>query len=156
MKHLVIRLAVSLFTFVIGIASFALLHTGRHQAVASGPEEQAVLQVEHEYIEAHLQGDVETLDQILDDDFTIRGCREFTTKAQRLAKLSDPDFAFETIKTDDVAVEVNGDNAVVTGEAYTQALRGNVEFTSPVYRFVRNYEKRDGRWQIISVTTRCR
>ena len=82
--------------------------------------------------------------------------RRIITKAQRLAQLSDPDFAFEAINTDNVEVEVNNDRAVVTGEAYTQTLQGDEEQTSPVYRFTRSYEKRDGRWQIVSVTVRCR
>lgn len=156
MKHLAIRLVVSLFTFAIGIASFALLHTARQHAVWNANDEQAILQMEREYIEANLNSDTETLDNILADDFTIRTRWRIITKAQRLALLSDPDFAFETINTDDVEVEVNGDRAVVTGEAYTQTLQGDRESTSPVYRFARYYEKRDGRWQIVSVRTGCR
>jgi ketosteroid isomerase-like protein len=156
MKHLAIRLVVSLFTFVIGIASFALLHTGRHPAVANSREAQAVLEVEREYIEANLQSDVATLDDILSDDFAIRTRWEIITKEDRLAQLSNPNFAFEAIKTDNLEVEVNGDSAIVTGEAYTQTLQFGLEKTSPLYRFVREFEKRDGRWQIVSVTTRCR
>jgi hypothetical protein len=157
MKHLAIRLVVSLFTFAIGITSFALLHTGRHhRAVANSPDEQAVLQVESEYIEANLNSDTETLDNILADNFTIQTRWRTVTKAQRLALLSNPDFAFEAINMDNVEVEVNGDFAAVAGEASTQVLWNDEEFTSPLYRFVRNYEKRDGRWQIVSVKVRCR
>jgi ketosteroid isomerase-like protein len=156
MKHLAIRLVVSLFTFVIGIASFALLHTGRHPAVANSKEAQAVLEVEREYIEANLQSDVETLDNILSDDFAIRTRWEIISKGERLTQLSNPNFAFEAINTDNIEVEVNGDSAIVTGEAYTQTLQFGLDKTSPVYRFVREFEKRDGRWQIVSVTTRCR
>src|ERR1043165_4318853 len=156
MKHLAIRLVVSLFTFGIGIASFSLLHTGRHPAVANSREAQAVLEVEREYIEANLQSDVATLDDILSDDFAIRTRWEIITKEDRLAQLSNPNFAFEAIKTDNLEVEVNGDSAIVTGEAYTQTLQFGLEKTSPLYRFVREFEKRDGRWQIVSVTTRCR
>lgn len=154
MKHLAIRLVVSLFTFAFGLASFALLHTNRH-AVANSQEEQAVLEVEHEYIEANLQGDVETLDNILADEFTIRTRWDIDTKAERLARLSDPSFAFIAINTDNVEVEVHGDHAVVAGEAYTRTLHHGLERTSDVYSFVRVLEKRDGRWQIVSVTTRC-
>lgn len=156
MKHLAIRLVVSLFTFVIGIASFALFHTGRHHPVANGKEEQAVLAVEREYIEANLQSDVETLDNILADDFAIRTRREVITKVERLEQLADPDFAFEAINTEDIEVKVEGDSALVTGEASTQTIQFGLEKTSPVYSFVREFEKRDGRWQIVSVTTRCR
>jgi hypothetical protein len=156
MKHLAFRLVVSLFTFAVGIASFALLHPGRHHAVANSQDEQAVLQMEHEYIEAHLNGDTETLDNILADDFTLRTRWRTVTKAQRLSQLSDPNFAFDAINTDGVEVEVDGDQAVVTGEAYTRVSYGDERFTSPVYSFARSYERHDGRWQIISVRTECR
>ncbi|HEV7376103.1 MAG TPA: nuclear transport factor 2 family protein [Pyrinomonadaceae bacterium] len=154
MKHLAIRLIVSLFTFAIGIASVSLLHASRPHAVSNSKDEQAILQIEHQYIQANLNADTATLNNILADDFTIRSRRGFTTKAERLALLESPDFAFKAINTDNVAVEVNGDMATVTGEASIETRHYDVEFTSPTYRFTRNYEKRDGHWQIVSVIVR--
>lgn len=155
MKHLAIRLIVSLFTFAIGIASVSLLHVSRPHAVSNNSKDgQAILQMERQYIQANLNADTATLNNILADDFTIRSRRGFTTKAERLALLESPDFAFEAINTDNVVVEVNGDSATVTGEASIESRHYDVEFTSPTYRFIRNYEKRDGRWQIVSVIVR--
>jgi ketosteroid isomerase-like protein len=154
MKHLAIRLIVSLFTFVIGIASVGLLHASRPHAVSNSKDEQAILQIERRYIQANLNADTATLDNILADDFTIRCRRGFTTKAERLALLESPDFAFEAINTDNVVVEVNGDIATVTGETSIQSRHYDVESTSPTYRFTRNYEKRDGQWKIVSVIVR--
>jgi len=154
MKHLAIRLIVSLFTFAIGIASFSLLHASRLHVVSNSKDEQAILQIERQYIQANLNADTATLDNILADDFTIRSRRGFTTKVERLALLENPDFAFETINTNNVVVEVNGDSATVAGEASIQSRHYNVEFTSPTYRFTRNYEKRDGQWKIVSVIVR--
>jgi hypothetical protein len=154
MKHLAIRLVVSLFTFVIGIALAALLPASHSHRVSNSLDEQAVLQIERQYIQANLNGDMETLDSILADEFTISSRCRVTTKAQRLALLANPDFAFEAIHTDKVEVEASDDSAVVTGEAYIQSRYGDEEFVSPVYEFTRNYEKRDGRWQIVSVQVR--
>ncbi|HYJ45358.1 MAG TPA: nuclear transport factor 2 family protein [Pyrinomonadaceae bacterium] len=156
MKHLAVRLLVSLFTFVIGIAAAQLLPTSRHHAAPSSADTQAILQMEHQYIQAHLNRDTATLDNILADDFTLRSRWRSTTKAERLAQLEDSDFAFVAINTDNVDVEVSGDHAVVTGDAFTRTLQGDLEVTSPVYSFARSYEKRDGRWQIVSVRTGCR
>jgi ketosteroid isomerase-like protein len=154
MKYLATRLVVSLFTFAIGIALAALLPATHSHHVSNSQDEQAILQIERQYIQAHLNGDTETLDSILADDFTVRSRWRVTTKAQRLALLADPDFAFEAIHTDNVVVETGGDSAVVTGEAYIQSRYYDEESVSPVYRFTRNYEKRDGRWQIVSVQVR--
>jgi ketosteroid isomerase-like protein len=154
MKHLAIRLAVSLFTFAIGIALTALLPASHSRPVSNSRDGQAILQIERQYIQANLNGDTETLDSILADEFTISSRWRVTTKAQRLALLANPDFAFEAIHTDNVEVETSGDSAVVTGEAYIRSRYGDEESLTPVYRFTRNYEKRDGRWQIVSVQVR--
>lgn len=151
MKHLAIRLVVSLFTFAIGIALTALLPASHSHRVSNSRAEQVVRQIERLYIQANLNGDTETLDSILADEFTFSNDEGVATKAQRLALLADPDFAFDDIRTSNVEVEADGDSAVVTGEAYTRSHRGNHESLSPVYSFTRNYEKRDGRWQIVSV-----
>ena len=152
MKYLAIRLVVSLFTFALGIASFSLLHAAR--PVSNSGAEQAILQMERQYIQANLNGDTATLDSILSADFTISSRRGFTTKAERLALLESPDFAFEAINTDNVEVEVNGDSATVTGEASIKSRHYDVVYTTPTYRFIRSYEKRDGHWQIVSVQVR--
>jgi hypothetical protein len=68
-----------------------------------------------------------------------------------MALLDDSDFGFEAINTNNVKVEVRGDSAQVTGEAYTVSFHHDERYISPEYRFKREYEKRDGRWQIVSV-----
>ena len=143
-----IRLSVSLLTFIIGLSLVTVL---KPLHAADAQAEQEILQVEHAYIEANLQRDIVTLDRILADEFTIRSYCRVITKAQRLALLQNPDFAFESIETNDVKVEVNGDTAVVTGEAILRESYQGEMFYSPRYRFIRKYEKRQGSWQIVSV-----
>lgn len=156
MKYLAIRIIVALSTFFIGLSATALLAQHSFEATSNGEAKQEILQVEHQYIQAHLNRDPATLNNILADEFTIgtRCCG--TNKAQRLALLDDPDYAFESIKTDNVEVKVNGDKAEVTGNAILTVRHGDREFTSPHYMFIREYEKRQGRWQIVSVQTATR
>lgn len=151
MKHHAIRLIVGLLTFAIGLISATLLPGSRFNAVSNSKAEQEILQVEREYIQAHLDGDTAALDNILADEFIFEGHGEIETKAQRLTLLETPDFGFESINTSNVRVEVNGDTATVRGDAYIRSFRHDIEFTSPKYRFIREYEKRDGRWQIVGV-----
>ena len=149
MKYLALRLAVSLFTFAVGVASFGLL---RAPVPAASPEdERAVLLTERQYIRANLDGDTATLDTILADEFVFRSRRGISTKADRLDLLADPNFNFESINTGDVEVEVEGHSATVTGKAVATSRSYGQVYTSPLYRFTRKYEKRDGRWQIVSV-----
>jgi ketosteroid isomerase-like protein len=154
MKHIAIRLVVSLLTFAIGIFSATLLQPFRSHAVSNRQDEQAILQVERQYIKANLNGDTATLEKILADDFTIRSRWKSESKAQRLALLESSDFSFEAIDTDNVEVEVNGDSAVLTGVASIESRYGDMEVHGLSYSFTRTYEKRQGRWQIVSVRIR--
>lgn len=152
MKFYAIRLIVAFTTFVMGLTSATVLNVFRSDVVSNGESTQAILQLEREYIQAHLHRDTATLDRLLADEFTIKRIYgRGTNKSQRLALLKNPDFAFESINTDDVEVKVNGDSATVTGEAIVQGRYEDREFTSPLYGFIREYEKRQGRWQIVSV-----
>jgi ketosteroid isomerase-like protein len=151
MKQVAIRLVVSLLTFALGIVSAALLHPTRSHAVSNSQDEQAILRVERQYIQANLNSDTATLDKILADDFTIRCRRRVESKAERLARLESPYFAFQTINTDNVELEVDGDRAVLKGEASIESRYGDLEVREATYNFTRVYEKRQGRWQIVSV-----
>jgi ketosteroid isomerase-like protein len=157
MKQAAIRLVVSLLTFSIGIFSAALLHPTRSHTGSNSQEEQAILRVERQYLQANLTADTDTLDEILADDFTLTSTdgrrRRVESKARRLARLDSLDLAFERIATDNVEVEVDGDRAVLTGEASIESRDSNMDVTASTYNFTRIYKKRQGRWQIVSVRT---
>ena len=154
MNHFAIRLVVSLLTFAIGIASATLLSPFRSGTVSSGTEAQAILEVERQYIQAHLQADTATLGKILAADFTIRNRWSSENKEERLARLESAELVFEAINTENVQVKVNGDKAVLTGEALVESHQGDLAVRRSTYDFKRVYEKRQGRWQIVSVRTR--
>lgn len=151
MKYLALRLFAALLTFVIGTVSFTVLHGLHLRSVLNSPDGQAIMQVEHEYVQANLNRNTAALDNILADEFTISSRWKYATKADRLSLLQNPDFAFEDIHIDYADIEVNGSTATVRGKAYVQTRWYDEESISPTYRFTRNYEKRDGRWQIVSV-----
>jgi ketosteroid isomerase-like protein len=153
MRHYIVRLLVSLVTFIIG-ATLASVWSPSHQwgILSDSGAEREIFQLEREYLDAHLHGDAATLDRILAEDFTFRhsGSR-VTDKAQRLALMDLPGFAFLSIDTHGVDIEVNGDRAYVTGRAVARGLYRERRFVSPPYTYLRVYEKRQGRWQMISV-----
>jgi ketosteroid isomerase-like protein len=143
------RLPVALVTFFIGVATANLgarLWPGA--TAAHSGDERAVLEVEREYIRAHTERDVAALDRVLADDFTSFGGR--VGKEQRLALLASPLFTVTSLETDDVSVGVSGDEAWVAGRARMSGSFRGRDFTTPQYRFTRRYERRGGRWQIVS------
>ena len=154
MKYTAIRLAVSLLTFIIGTAA-TLLSPWRGTAPSSAAAEQEVLRVERQYIQANLEGDIAALDEILADDFSIRTrWGRVTDKPSRLTLLADPYFAFEVIRTDNVRATVTGDTAVVTGNVFIRSSYGHDRSGGASYTYSREYEKRDGRWRIVTVYLR--
>lgn len=156
MQRNIIYLFVSIATFLIGTI-IASPWRAADQPIATYPAsytaaEQELLSVERGYLNAHIDRDVAALDSILADDFTMTHRRgRVSDKAARLALLEDSDFTFVNIDTFDVDVHVNGDEGVVTGRAVVTGRWEEREFRSPPYRFMRRYEKRDGRWQIVLV-----
>lgn len=157
MKHAAIRLAVAVVTFVTGLGLAALVNPFRSNpaAVPSAAEEQEVLRVEREYVRANLDADTDTLREILADEFTIRTrWGRVTTRAERLARLETYGLSFQSFRTDDVRVVVSGDTAVVTGTAFIKARDEEDWEPGRTYRYSRDYEKRDGRWQIVTVYIR--
>jgi ketosteroid isomerase-like protein len=149
MRHIATRLPVAIVTFVVGIAVSNL--TARVWPSAASPrteDERAVLEVEREYVRAHEQRDIEALDRILADDFTSFGGR--VTKGRKLAMIANPFFRITSLETDDVSVSVRGDEAWVSGKARLSGSFRGRDFTTPTYHYTRRYERRDGRWQVVS------
>lgn len=156
MQRNIIYLFVSVATFLIGTIISAPW-SGADRATVTPPssytsDEQELLSIERRYLNAHIERDVAALDSILADDFTIAHARgRVSDKASRLALVEDSDFTFVNVDTSDVDVHVSGDYGIVTGRAIVTGRYQDREFRSPPYRFMRRYEKRQGRWQIVSV-----
>lgn len=144
MRYYATRIPAALITFVLGVASASL---GAYVWGGSA-DERAVLAVEREYVRAHVERDVEALDRVLADDFSMFGGR--VKKAHRLALISNPFFSFTSLKTEDVQVVVNGREALLTGTARLSGSFRGREFNTPRYGYTRRLEKRGGRWQIVS------
>ena len=145
MKYFATRLPAVLITFFVGVAATNL---GAYIWTGSTSDESAVLAVEREYIRAHVERDVAALERVLADDFSMFHGR--VNKERRLAFLSNPFLVITSLKTEDVNVVVSGKEAWVTG---TETLAGRFrkrEFSTPRYGFTRKYEKRGGRWQMVS------
>ncbi|HEY6188354.1 MAG TPA: nuclear transport factor 2 family protein [Pyrinomonadaceae bacterium] len=150
----IIYLLVSLATFFIGV-TIATPWAADRSAVSrysNSSDERELLSVERRYLDAHVNRDVAALDSVLADDFVVlHRFGRVGDKAERLALVENADFTFLAVDTDDVNVTVNGDEGMVTGRAVVHGRYAEQEFTSPPYRYARRYEKRDGRWQIVSV-----
>ena len=155
MQSLAFRLSAAFATFLIGVTTAGVTSTlpaPRSERLRGGTAAPEVLSVEREYIRAHTERDTDALDRILADDFVIGpSTGRVMTKEERLSLVANPDVTFVSVNTKDVQVEVDGEDALVTGRAAVRGRYKGREFVTPSYGFTRLYEKRRGRWQISSV-----
>ena len=69
-----IRLSAALAAFLLGVTATNFL-SAFLPAASEGAAEREVMRVEREYVRAHLERDVTTLDQVLAEDFSSFGGR---------------------------------------------------------------------------------
>ena len=150
MQRIVINLVISLATFIIGVT--VATPWAAFRTTSDGQSKQEILKIEQQYLDAHVRRDTAALDRILADDFTFSYFRGgIADKTTRLSLLENSDFTFQSIDTTNVEVTVTGDTAHVVGKAVVHGSYRGRDFTTAPYTFMRTYERRGGRWQIVSV-----
>ncbi|HKS29196.1 MAG TPA: nuclear transport factor 2 family protein [Pyrinomonadaceae bacterium] len=150
MQRIIFNVVVSLATFIIGVT--AATPWTAFRTASDSQDKTEILRVERQYLDAHVERNTAQLDRVLSDDFTFSHYwGGVTDKARRLSLLENPDFAFESIDTSNVEVTVTGDTARLTGEAIVRGNYRGKPFVTTPYNYTRSFERRDGRWQIVSV-----
>ena len=106
-----------------------------------------VLKVEAIRLEAMLDADVETLDQITGDDYVhVESTGQVRTKAQFLDGLKNRVYRFKSFIIEENNVNVMGTVAVVTG-SYRNIIETSAGVQPVKYaRHIRVYALRDGKW----------
>ena len=111
---------------------------------------QEVLTVEYAWTEAHLRGDVETLEAIMAFDYLkIQSDGSLSDKKTTLASYQPDRRAWDVARGDEYNVRIYGDTAVVIGR---WTARGNNDGQPFDYaaRFLSIYVRRDGSWQMVA------
>lgn len=113
-------------------------------------DEQQVRQLEDQSHEAFLQGDTETLDRILADDFIFTDPEgRLVTKAEWITDMTSGELTYESIHIDDLQVRIYGDAAVTNGRVTMKGLSKKGGFNER-YCYTGMYVRRDGRWQAVA------
>jgi hypothetical protein len=122
-------------------------------ANAAPTDEKVVLsqltELERQWTVANIEGDKDTLDQILAEDY--RGGNPSQTKQQYLDEIK-PDSTVKSWEFQDLRLDLDGDRATLDGYLRQETTRG-----TEVYSFTDEFVWRDGRWQATgSRTTRVK
>jgi ketosteroid isomerase-like protein len=112
--------------------------------------EQALRQMNDEWIKALVRADAVTLDRIMADDFLFAYPMEGDDKAQFIGDVVSGDVKVEFLSRDNVRVRIWGTTAVLTGkDSATWSYKGR-DFSGH-YKIINVYSMRDDRWQLVSV-----
>ena len=116
---------------------------------ASSSDEDAVRRMESDWGDAFERKDLTTLDQFMADEYILTDPLGIVrSKAESLAALETNEVYFESTRSDDVKVRINGDTAVVTGRS---TFRGRYKGWSMAgqYQYTDILVKRRGEWKAV-------
>jgi ketosteroid isomerase-like protein len=115
------------------------------KSLTSDPAKE-VRALETVFDEAIVGSDVSMLDKITSDDFTFISLNgELHAKAEVLKYIATHASEYEYRKTDDLAIRMHGDAALVTGRT-VEAIQENGKDHSSAYRFTHVYIRQQGHW----------
>lgn len=117
--------------------------------ISTESSEDEIRRVEIEWGDAFERRDMEALDRFMADDYILTDpLGSVRTKAESLAAIKNNEVHFESTKSDNVKVRVNGDTAVVTGRS---TFRGRYKGWSMAgkYQYTDVLVKRRGSWQAV-------
>jgi ketosteroid isomerase-like protein len=118
-------------------------------ATADGADEQAIRQLEQDWADAMVKGDLAALERGLAKEWTLTEDGQLTSRAQALAAFKSGAYKVESATLSDLIVHVVGDAAIatMTVEAKGTFMGKPVPAAS---RSIDFFVKRDGRWQAVS------
>jgi ketosteroid isomerase-like protein len=118
-------------------------------ATADGADEEALLQIERDWINAAINKDKAALDSILADDYVSRGEQGVRNKRQAIAQATGSALKIESAEHNNLQPMVFGDTAVVHGLTTVEGAEGRQDISGQ-YRWTDIFERRDGRWQAVA------
>ena len=115
-------------------------------------DEQALKQLENEWLGSYLRGDKATFDRIVADDFTSTDeSAKFRNKAQEREVIQAPPSTIKaSLTNEDVQIRIYGDSAIVTGRIVSRTQLSGQPEISFQSRFTDTLLRRRGRWEVVA------
>jgi len=112
--------------------------------------EQHVRQLNDDWVKAMVRADVETLNQVMADDFFFTYPLEGDDKAQFISDITSGDLKIQHISREQVSVRLFGNTAVLTARDSATWLYHGRELSGQ-YKVMGVYIERNGKWQLCSL-----
>lgn len=132
--------------FVMGVTTVVLTQGGQGTT-----DEQRLLQLERNWAQATVKGDVAFMERLYHTDYTfISPDGQLVTRSEDIADIKSGAFKAESSSVDDLKVRIyGGDTAVVTGRG---TLKGTYKGRdiSGEYRFTDTFLKEKSEWRCVA------
>ena len=117
--------------------------------MSESADEAAIREHMRDLYRAFREGDVETLDRVLADDFTFSDPNGPVMSKQRwLADIAAGNLVFESVETGPTTFQHLGDRALVEGEAKLRVRYTESDYTG-VFRYLGVYAREGGEWRLV-------
>lgn len=118
-------------------------------STASGAEEQTLIRIEEDWMNALQKSDAAAFERHLAKEWTFNSDGQVSTKAQVLAEIRSGAYKITSIESSDLKPHVFGDVAFVTGTIAIKGKYKGSDMPSP-QRSTDFLVKRDGQWQAVN------
>ncbi|PYS53142.1 MAG: hypothetical protein DMF68_00335 [Acidobacteria bacterium] len=127
-----------------------MAHEDENKLATDNQVIQLIHQMNEDWVRAFAEGDAETLDRIMADDFAFTYPLEGDDKSQFISDLVSGAMKVEYLSRDHVNVSVYGGTAVLTCRDDAKWIYHGREIKGH-YKTLHVYAERDGRWQLVAV-----
>jgi ketosteroid isomerase-like protein len=114
---------------------------------APGDTEQAITQLERDWVAAIVKKDTATIDRLLADDFSGATDDQRYSKADAIEDVKTG--THESLDLDNIRVRVFGDTALATMGQTEKSHHGKEDFSGH-YLFTNVWLKRNGEWRVVA------
>ena len=140
------KILITLFAFILSLAASFTTHAQPKTNV----QQDEVRKLERAWLDAYEKKDVNAMNAIVADDFTITfGDGSIQTKPQIIESLKRPGGSSSKFTTENVQSRSYGDTVVLIGIVISEWMQ-NGETKTDRSRYTDTYVKRNGRWQVVA------
>jgi len=138
-------------TVAVVMAFSAAIGQTQGKKPAEGPVEGVLMQMERDWAQAYVKGDLAVIDRIEAADYAYVDSQGTAgDKAQDLAEIKSGVWKAQSASVEELKVRVFGNAAVVTGRTTLKGAQYKGKDMSGQFRFTDVFVNRDGRWQAVA------
>lgn len=113
-------------------------------------DEQALIKIQHEWVEARMKGDSSFTRRLEAENCTVVWPDGSIVNKREDLKSMSGDIAFSEFKIDDLQVRLYGNTAIVVGQGTIRAHEGKQNLLGGKFVWTDAFVKQNGAWKVVT------